>query len=112
MAANSSTEGNLKFSVVVPVFNEERSLEVLYARLTKVMVSLGEAYEIIFVDDGSADNSFKVLRNLRRKDNRVKVIRFTRNFGQHPAIMAEVKPGLKVFAVNASSSHRLCEPRP
>lgn len=72
----------VKFSVVIPVFNEEENLEVLYARLTKVMESVGEPYEIIFVDDGSTDNSFQILRDLHRKDNNVKVIRFTKNFGQ------------------------------
>lgn len=82
------SQNKLKFSVVIPVFNEEGNLEVLYTRLTKVMKSLGEAYEIIFVDDGSTDISFQILTALHQKDNNVKVIRFTRNFGQHPAVMA------------------------
>jgi len=76
------------YSVVIPVYNEEGSLEPLHARLTKVMQSLGKTYEIVFVDDGSRDSSFQVLKNLHEKDRNVKVIRFTRNFGQHPAIMA------------------------
>jgi len=80
--------GDLVFSVVIPVFNEEGNLEPLYTRLTKVMNELGKPYEIIFVDDGSQDNSFQILKGLHEKDNNVKVIRFTRNFGQHPAIMA------------------------
>lgn len=78
----------MKFSVVIPVFNEEGNLDVLYARLTNVMESLGEAYEIIFIDDGSTDGSFQILSNPHQKDKNVKVIRFTRNFGQHPAITA------------------------
>jgi len=78
----------LKFSVVIPVFNEEATLEPLHTRLTKVLKSLGQPYEIIFVDDGSTDESFQTLTKLHQKDNNVKVIRFTRNFGQHPAIMA------------------------
>ena len=81
-------QSSLKFSVVIPLFNEEENLKVLYTRLTRVMGSLGEPYEIIFVDDGSTDGSFQILRDLNQKDNNVKVIRFTRNFGQHPAIMA------------------------
>ena len=81
-------QSSLKFSVVIPAFNEEENLEVLYTRLTRVMVSLGEPYEIVFVDDGSTDGSFQILRDLHQKDNNVKAIRFTRNFGQHLAITA------------------------
>ena len=81
-------QSKLKFSVVISAFNEEENLEVLYARLVKVMRSLGEPHEMVFVDDGSTDSSFQILTNLHRKDGNVKVIRFTRNFGQHPAIMA------------------------
>jgi len=79
---------SIKYSVVIPVLNEEENLEVLYARLTKVMNSLNGSHEIIFVDDGSQDNSFQILKGLHEKDKNVKVIRFTRNFGQHPAVMA------------------------
>lgn len=81
-------QGKLKFSVVTPVFSEEENLEVLYTRLTKVMESLGGTYEIIFVDDGSTDSSFQILRELHQKDSNVKVIRFTRSFGQHIAVTA------------------------
>jgi len=88
MKEHDYLQSSLKFSVVIPAFNEEENLEVLYTRLTRVMGSLGESYEIIFVDDGSTDGSFQILRDLHQKDNNVKVIRFTRNFGQHPAIMA------------------------
>lgn len=79
---------DLTYSVVIPVFNEEDNLEVLYERLTKVMVSLNEPYEIIVVDDGSKDKSFQILQGLHKNDSKVKVIRFTRNFGQHMAITA------------------------
>jgi undecaprenyl-phosphate 4-deoxy-4-formamido-L-arabinose transferase len=78
----------MKFSVVIPVFNEAESLEILYGRLSKVMQGLKAPYELIFVDDGSIDRSFQILESIRQKDKRVKVIRLTRNFGQHPAIMA------------------------
>jgi len=78
----------IDYSIVIPVFNEEDNLPELYQRLTKVMSALNANYEIIFVDDGSQDNSFQILKGLHEKDNNVKVIRFTRNFGQHPAVMA------------------------
>jgi len=74
--------------VVIPAFNEKENLEVLHTRLTKVMKSIGEPYEIIFIDDGSTDGSFQMLRDLHQKDNNIKAIRFTRNFGQHIAITA------------------------
>ena len=78
-------QSKLKFSVVISAFNEEENLEVLYARLVKVMRSLGEPHEMVFVDDGSTDSSFQILTNLHRKDGNVKVIRFTRNFGHDVA---------------------------
>lgn len=85
---HDSEAKNLAYSVVIPVYNEEQNLEVLYERLTKVMASLSEPYEIIFVDDGSKDMSFHILQGLHEKDNHVKVIRLTRNFGQQMAILA------------------------
>lgn len=88
MKGNSNPKGKVKLSVIIPVFNEEENLEVLCVRLTKVLDSLKKPYEIIFVDDGSTDSSFQILRDLYRKYNSIKVIRFTRNFGQHPATMA------------------------
>jgi glycosyltransferase involved in cell wall biosynthesis len=81
-------KGDIVFSVVIPVFNEEGNIEPLYTRLTKVLRALKKPYEIIFVDDGSSDRSFPILENIHSKDEKAKLIRFTRNFGQHPAIMA------------------------
>jgi dolichol-phosphate mannosyltransferase len=88
MEESETLRSKLKFSVVIPVFNEEGNLEVLHTRLSKVMESLGEPYEVIFIDDGSTDSSFQVLKGIHQKDNSVKAIRFTRNFGQHTAIAA------------------------
>jgi glycosyltransferase involved in cell wall biosynthesis len=84
---NTEAEG-IKLSVIVPVHNEEETLETLHSRLTSVMQELREPYEIIFIDDGSTDNSLQVLKGLRRQDRNVKLISFTRNFGQHPALTA------------------------
>jgi glycosyltransferase involved in cell wall biosynthesis len=78
----------MKFSVVIPVFNEEHNLAILHDRLTKVMTSICEDYELIFVDDGSSDTSIQVIRGLQNNDDKVRAISFTRNFGQHPATMA------------------------
>ncbi len=77
-------------SVVVPVFNEEENLELLHRRLSKVLQHLCEDYEIIFVDDGSRDNSLQVMMRLRESNPRVKVISFSRNFGHQMAITAGI----------------------
>jgi glycosyltransferase involved in cell wall biosynthesis len=78
----------LALSIVVPVKDEERSLQPLYVALTAELERLERSYEVIFVDDGSTDGSFQVLRELRERDPRVKVVRFRRNFGKTPALVA------------------------
>ena len=79
----------MQITVVVPVFNEQENLEPLFGRLTKTLDALNKTYEIIFVNDGSADNSLAILKafNASRPDV-AKIIDFERNFGQHPAIIA------------------------
>ena len=80
-------EDGVVFSIVIPIYNEETNLMELYGRLTKVMSSLG-LYEIIMVDDGSIDRSWQLIKELHRKDPRVKGLSFSRNFGHHIAITA------------------------
>ncbi|EDP75446.1 glycosyltransferase family 2 protein [Hydrogenivirga sp. 128-5-R1-1] len=75
-------------SVVIPAYNEEENIPVLYERLKGVLDSLGEDYEIVFVDDGSYDRTPEVLKEIAEKDKRVKVIRFRRNYGQTAAMYA------------------------
>ncbi len=75
-------------SIVIPVHNEEPSILALYDRLTSVLLRMGRPYEIIFVDDASSDRSFELLANLVETDNRLKVIRLRRNFGQTAALSA------------------------
>lgn len=91
IAMKSEGKINMTFSVVIPVFNEVENLRELYERLTKVMPGLGVAYEVIFVDDGSEDESFALLKELHDQDERVMVIRLSRNFGQPAAISAGLK---------------------
>ena len=74
-------------SVVAPVFNEQDNIARLYEEITSALVGRYE-YEIIFVDDGSTDDSFRVLKGLYESDKRVRVIRFRRNFGQTAALSA------------------------
>lgn len=75
-------------SIVVPIHNEEPAILPLYDRLTSVLESLQKPYEIIFIDDASTDRSFDLLANLVETDNRLKVIRLRRNFGQTAALSA------------------------
>jgi undecaprenyl-phosphate 4-deoxy-4-formamido-L-arabinose transferase len=75
-------------SIVIPVFNEAQSLVALHERLARTLATIGRPYEIIFVDDGSRDESADVLRTLRGRDAAVRVIRFNRNYGQQAALLA------------------------
>ena len=78
----------MDITVVVPVMNEEESLEELYRRLKGVLDKLGRSYEIIFIEDGSRDSSFEILKNLALEDGKVRVVRFRTNFGQTAALSA------------------------
>jgi glycosyltransferase involved in cell wall biosynthesis len=75
-------------SIVIPIHNEEPSILPLYDRLIAVLEPLNKPFEIIFVDDASADRSFDLLANLAETDPRMKVIRLRRNFGQTAALSA------------------------
>ncbi len=78
----------MDISVVVPVLNEEESLPHLFQRLTEALDGSGYSYEIIVVDDGSTDGSFDVMRQIQARDDRLRVVRFRRNFGQTAAFAA------------------------
>jgi glycosyltransferase involved in cell wall biosynthesis len=75
-------------SVVVPVYNEEESVNPLYERITAALAQAGYSYELLLVDDGSSDRSFMLLKEIAANDPRVRVIRFRRNFGQTAAMAA------------------------
>ena len=77
-----------ELSVIVPIFNEEANIRPLYSQSKSTLDNLGKAFEIIFVDDGSKDNSFNVLKDIAQKDGTIKVIRFNRNYGQTAALAA------------------------
>lgn len=77
----------IELSVVIPAFNEKENLPELYLKLIKVLDQY-KSYELIFVDDGSTDGTFDVLKELSRKDARVKVIKLRRNFGKSAALAA------------------------
>jgi glycosyltransferase involved in cell wall biosynthesis len=81
-------QSNQKVSVVVPLYNEQENVRPLYARITDVLNRLGQPYELIFVDDGSRDQTAEILDEIYQKDDRVCVVRLRRNFGQSPALQA------------------------
>jgi len=78
----------MQLSLVVPIYNEVENLTLLYERVREVLDPMGWTYELILVDDGSTDGSDRALTDLHAKDQRVKVIRFRRNFGQTAALAA------------------------
>ena len=75
-------------SLVVPVYNEEATLEAVYRQSVEALEALGRPYEIIFVDDGSSDGTWGVLERLHGGDAQLRAVRLKRNFGQHPAMHA------------------------
>lgn len=80
-----------ELSVLVPVLNEEDTVEELAARLVAVLDELGRSFEIVFVDDGSGDRTAAKVRALHASDERVKLVRFRRNFGKAAAISAGIE---------------------
>ena len=76
----------MDLSIIIPLFNEAESLPPLYDWIKRVMDENKFSYEIIFINDGSTDESWKVINDLRSKDDCVKAIRFRRNYGKSPAL--------------------------
>lgn len=75
-------------SVVIPIFNEEQCLKEMYRRVSEVLKALGKTYELIFVNDGSTDESSMILNTIQGNDENVKIINLSRNFGHQAAITA------------------------
>lgn len=83
-----NTKNNKLVSILVPCLNEQASIENFMAVINPVLESLQEDFEFLFIDDGSDDNTFTILKNLTDLDNRVKVISLSRNFGKEAALTA------------------------
>jgi len=98
----------VELSVVIPIYNEEKSIEPLYEELTRELKKLSLSYEIICVDDGSKDGTFSVLSKIHQKDRRLKVVRFRRNFGQTAALSAgfDYSRGEIVISIDADLENR------
>ncbi len=97
----------IRFSIVVPIFNEEGSTATLYVTLTQVMRALGEPYEIVFIDDGSTDRSPAILGDIQEADSCVRVVTLRRNFGQTPALKAgfDAARGEVIIAMDGDLQH-------
>ncbi len=80
----------MDYSVIIPLYNESEILKLLYKKITQVLDSLPGNYETIFIDDGSTDSSYRVLKDIAVSDKAVKVISFKKNFGQHKAVVAGI----------------------
>ena len=82
------TDKQLDISIVVPVFNELDLIEELLSRVKKVCGGLRRTYEIVIIDDGSTDGSYEKLKKFQANDNSLRIVKFTRNFGQQAAVLA------------------------
>lgn len=80
----------MKISVITPIYNEAKNIPILFDELSSVLSKIGCEYEIIAINDGSKDDSYKVLFELSKKDNRIKLINFRNNFGQTAALSAGI----------------------
>src|SRR5262245_39245905 len=80
--------GKIRYSIIAPCWNEQDSLHVLYQRVSEVMNQTGEGWELVLVNDGSADRTPQIMRELHEADSRVHYIDFARNFGHQIAVTA------------------------
>lgn len=93
----------MKLSFVIPVFRNQGSIFPTYEKIKNLLIKLNLDYEFIFVNDGSDDNSIFELVNIHNEDNKVKVLSFSRNFGQVPAIIAGMKEVTGDAAISLSA---------
>ncbi len=96
-----------KYSIVVPFHNEEENVTQLYARLKSVMEHVGDSFELVLVDDGSNDRTYKLLEEIAAVDSRVLVVKLRRNFGQTSALAAgfDNASGEFIFAMDGDLQH-------
>lgn len=102
--SRSAPDSRVAYSVVAPLYNEAANLETLYARLAPVLDQLARGqWELILVDDGSADESWALVRALHARDSRVTGLKFSRNFGHHVALTAglDAARGARVITMDS-----------
>jgi glycosyltransferase involved in cell wall biosynthesis len=100
-------EASLKYSIVVPFYNEETIVQRLYERIVRVMRHVGQPYEMIFVNDGSRDSTAEVLERIALADERVSFVDLRRNFGQTTALQAgfDESRGAVLIAMDGDLQH-------
>src|SRR3990167_2415289 len=93
----------IQLSFVIPAKNEEGSIETLYTEIVDVVRRLKKTYQVIFIDDGSTDSTFQVMRSLHKKDRNVHVIKFRGNLGKSAALQVgfDQAQGDVVFTMDA-----------
>lgn len=89
----------MKLSIVSPIYKAENIVEKLVSEIEKEVSKLNIAYEIILVDDRSPDNSWQKMKTIAAQNDKVKIVRLSRNFGQHPAIMAGLQSAIGEWIV-------------
>lgn len=94
---------DIEISVVIPTYNEEENVELCYQEVVDVLEPIGVSYEIIFVDDGSTDLTFKKLQHLSKNDDKLKIIKLRKNFGQSAALKAglDYATGKKIITMDS-----------
>jgi glycosyltransferase involved in cell wall biosynthesis len=100
-----------KISIIIPVYNEEENVENLHQRLSEVMEQIKIDYEIIYVDDGSRDQSFSLLEKVAANDVRIKLVKFRKNYGQTAAMSAaiDVSQGEIIIPLDADLQNDPCD---
>lgn len=95
-------EKNIHISLVVPLYNEEENVRLLYDKIHAVLAGLGQSYEMVFVDDGSKDRTLEILKSIHDENPHVRIIKFRGNFGQSAAMAAgfQAARGQVVFAMD------------
>lgn len=98
----SIMEKDIQISLVVPLYNEEENIRLLYDKIYAVLDGLGQPYEMVFVDDGSKDRTFEILKSIHDENPHVRIIKFRGNFGQSAAMAAgfQAARGQVVFAMD------------
>ncbi len=103
----NSEQPNIDCSVVVPLYNEAPVVSELYSRLTKTMSETGLHYELVFIDDGSTDDTLEMIKDIASKDSKVVAVELRRNFGQTPALASgfDIARGQIIISMDGDLQH-------
>ncbi len=88
-----------KISAIIPCYNEEEIIKTTYMRVRDVLETNFKEYEILLIDDGSKDNTLSIIEELAKRDSKIKIIAFSRNFGKEAALSAGIAHALGDFAI-------------